>query len=281
MFLDFSHAYNSVNIDKLINILKERVKHNNTFELDIIIQMLKKSNIKIGKYHYQSKHGLPQGSCLSPQLFNIYIDSMISELMLQQPNIELIAYADDLISIGKTDLTKAIQIFTEYNLQINKQKCTSFVDDYDGIPRRKTFKYLGVKINDKGDLIGFGSLIKLLNGKAKKLTWLSKRNPKKVLMLYNAMVGSHLSYWSDRARHQDDLRHKVERSYLTTTKIALNIPKPCPPELVKAFRTRVTTSKFNNYQIKTLLHLIKMASMTNDAGEQLILTESNILNWQV
>jgi retron-type reverse transcriptase len=67
---DIVSAYNNVNHDILLSILRQRIKDKKFLNL---INKLLKSGIMDGKVYEHSLEGTPQGGIVSPLLFNIYM----------------------------------------------------------------------------------------------------------------------------------------------------------------------------------------------------------------
>lgn len=99
VFIDLKSAYDMVSLD----ILKKKLKQNNINSkvIDCIINLMKSRNIyvrspKTGKLTgpKQAHIGLPQGSPLSPLLFNIFTQDLKNVI---GNNVKLLQYADDLV----------------------------------------------------------------------------------------------------------------------------------------------------------------------------------------
>lgn len=88
--LDIEKYFDTVNHDKLISILRERVNDKTT--LHLIRAFLKAGVIEDGLVK-PNKLGVPQGGPLSPILSNIYLDKMDKEL--EQRGLHFVRYADD------------------------------------------------------------------------------------------------------------------------------------------------------------------------------------------
>ena len=88
--LDIEKYFDTVNHDKLISILRERV--NDKTILHLIRAFLKAGVMEDGLVK-PNKLGVPQGGPLSPILSNIYLDKMDKEL--EQRGLHFVRYADD------------------------------------------------------------------------------------------------------------------------------------------------------------------------------------------
>lgn len=88
--MDIEKFFDRVNHDKLISILREKVKEREV--LHLIRQYLKAGVLEDGKL-IDSEMGVPQGGPLSPLLANIYLDKLDKEL--ETRGLHFVRYADD------------------------------------------------------------------------------------------------------------------------------------------------------------------------------------------
>ena len=88
--LDIEKYFDTVNHDKLISIIRERVNDKTTLHL---IRAFLKAGIMEDGLIKPNKLGVPQGGPLSPILSNIYLDKMDKEL--EQRGLHFVRYADD------------------------------------------------------------------------------------------------------------------------------------------------------------------------------------------
>ena len=88
--LDIEKYFDTVNHDKLISIIRERVNDKTTLHL---IRSFLKAGIMEDGLVKPNKIGVPQGGPLSPILSNIYLDKMDREL--EQRGLRFVRYADD------------------------------------------------------------------------------------------------------------------------------------------------------------------------------------------
>ena len=125
-------AYDSVDREILFWILRRRSKNSNESSLISLIEKLHRDSvIEVGSSSLNAEMGLPQGSILSPVLFNIYLEEALnsSEKLKQvRKRGDLLAFADDML-VMTSDREELEIIVNElsslsenYNLRLNKKK---------------------------------------------------------------------------------------------------------------------------------------------------------------
>ena len=97
--LDIEKYFDTVNHDKLISILREKVNDKTT--LHLIRSFLKAGVMEEGLVK-QTELGVPQGGPLSPILSNIYLDKFDKEL--EERNLHFVRYADDCNIFVKSEM---------------------------------------------------------------------------------------------------------------------------------------------------------------------------------
>lgn len=88
--MDIAKYFDTVNHDKLISILRERI--NDAPTLHLIRSFLKAGIMEEGMFK-ESTEGVPQGGPLSPILANVYLDKLDKEL--EARGLRFVRYADD------------------------------------------------------------------------------------------------------------------------------------------------------------------------------------------
>lgn len=98
--LDIEKYFDTVNHDKLISILREKVK--NKVTLNLIRKFLRAGIMDEGVVS-PSEKGVPQGGPLSPVLSNIYLDKFDKEL--EARGLRFVRYADDVNIFVRSEMS--------------------------------------------------------------------------------------------------------------------------------------------------------------------------------
>jgi RNA-directed DNA polymerase len=127
--------------------------------VSLIEKLHKDSIIEVGSSSVIAEMGLPQGSVLSPVLFNVYLEEALgsSELLKKvRSRGDLLAFADDMLIMSneREEIERTIHelacLHMSFNLCLNKKKSEILtadrVEEIAGIRCVKTVKYLGVRI---------------------------------------------------------------------------------------------------------------------------------------
>ncbi|KAG1671311.1 LINE-1 retrotransposable element ORF2 protein [Nymphon striatum] len=181
-FIDFVKAFDRVEHDKLIKVLKEREVC--AMDRKIIADIYRRQKAfmledKEKKYPISIKRGVRQGCILSPVLFNTYADEMMKKAdmnggvtVYENKTINKIAYADDTVLIAENArvleqmLNEVVKEGRKWSIEINKDKTKVMMvtnnkqqeqEDINikldgvGIQQVDKFQYLGVFIDNKLD----------------------------------------------------------------------------------------------------------------------------------
>ena len=117
------------------------------------------STIQVGTHSINAEMGLPQGSVLSPVLFNVYLEEALKssqKLEEVRKRGDLLAFADDMLVMtnNQSELTMIIdelmKLQQQWNLRLNKRKSEILtkedIQEVNDIKCVKTVKYLGVRV---------------------------------------------------------------------------------------------------------------------------------------
>lgn len=97
--LDIEKYFDTVNHDKLISILREKVNDKTTLHL---IRSFLKAGVMEDGLVSPTQTGVPQGGPLSPELSNIYLDKFDKEL--EERGLRFVRYADDCNIFVKSEM---------------------------------------------------------------------------------------------------------------------------------------------------------------------------------
>lgn len=175
MFIDFRQAFDTVRRGHLMRIMKELEIPEKLIKLVIMTLKNSKSTVQVGEgetEEFDVNAGVRQGDALSATLFNLMIESMIRKTncsgTIVNKETQVMAYADDVVILSRTE-KNLIETYermnrqaTEIGLQVSEVK-TKYMRNGRGNNKRTnlrighsnfeevdTFKYLGVRVNNRG-----------------------------------------------------------------------------------------------------------------------------------
>ena len=158
--MDLQKAYDSVDRAILWKLLKKRCQSQQERSLvELIVKLHNDSTIQVGNYSMNAEMGLPQGSVLSPVLFNVYLEEALkSSRKLEEVRRrgDLLAFADDMLVMSNSQseiemiVSELANLESNWNLRLNKKKSEILtgenLPEIGGVKCTKTVKYLGVRV---------------------------------------------------------------------------------------------------------------------------------------
>jgi len=179
-FIDFQKAYDSIHRDTLWECMKEFKIPTKLINMCKTCVQKTRSVVRIEgtlSSFFENKIGLKQCDTLSPMLFNLVLQKVIQSIKMVpsgtkigKEQLNVLAYADDIVLIGKNEIEKR-KLFVEmeniarkYRLQINQEKTKYMIvvrkncvkknkighlkiKNYK-FGRVENFKHLGVKLHE-------------------------------------------------------------------------------------------------------------------------------------
>ncbi|MCR1838911.1 group II intron reverse transcriptase/maturase [Murimonas intestini] len=145
--LDLSKYFDTLNHEKLLNLLRKNVKDERVIQW--IKRYLKRGVMENGVV-METEEGSPQGGNISPLLANIYLNEFDQEY--EKRGVKFVRYADDIVLLAKSDRAakRLLETSTKYlegplKLKVNQEK--SRVVSIFAI---RNFKFLGFTLGKNG-----------------------------------------------------------------------------------------------------------------------------------
>lgn len=262
IFLDLSKAYDNVNVKKLRDIMDSKMipATLTNWTINFFINRKIKMKTALEEIEITTSTGLPQGSTLSPLAFNIYTTGIHE---LNEKNIKIIQYADDLVVLGwnsnlktlvenlQNKIDEVINCLEDLELKTNGEKSAVImfgnetkiqpieININNSITPQKTNQtYLGINIDKK---LNFKAHIDNLKAACEKklniMKFLSNKtwgaHPDSQLKIYKAMIRSKLDYgasiFGDAAKTN---LHKLDTIQNSALRLALGCLKTTPTNVL-------------------------------------------------
>ena len=146
--LDLSKYFDTLNHERLLNLLREEIKD------ERVIQMIKrylKSGVMENGVVMETDMGSPQGGNLSPLLANIYLNEFDHEY--EKRGVPCVRYADDIVLLARSEraakrLLESSISYLEGKLRLTVNREKSRVTSVFSI---RNFKYLGFALGRNGN----------------------------------------------------------------------------------------------------------------------------------
>lgn len=171
--LDLSRYFDTLNHEKLLNLLRETIKDERVIQL---IKKFLKSRVMENSVKIATTEGSPQGGPLSPLLANVYLNEFDWEY--ERRGVPVIRYADDIVLLCKSQraaerlLESSIRYLEgKLKLRVNRDKC-----HIARVNATKNFKFLGFAYGKGKDGLFIRAHPKALLKAKNRLRAITKRN---------------------------------------------------------------------------------------------------------
>ena len=148
VLLDLSKYFDTLNHEKLLNLLRKEIKDERVIQL---VKRFLKSGVMENGVVMATEKGSPQGGPLSPLLANIYLNEFDHEY--ERRGVPVVRYADDIVMLCKSERAaeRLLESSTRYlegklKLRVNREK-----SHIAKVNATKKFKFLGFAFGKSKD----------------------------------------------------------------------------------------------------------------------------------
>lgn len=218
--LDLSKYFDTLNHEKLLNLLRETIKDERVIQL---IKKFLKSGVMENGVKIATTEGSPQGGPLSPLLANVYLNEFDWEY--ERRGVPVIRYADDIVLLCKSQraaerLLESSIRYLEGKLKLRVNRDKSHIAKVNAT---KNFKFLGFAYGKGKDGLFIRVHPKALLKAKNRLRAITKRNrgvnARKVMQETKVYMTGWLNYYGiaslkTKMQEWDEwLRHRI-RAYI-------------------------------------------------------------------
>lgn len=261
MFLDIAKAYNSLDRELLVKIIESNIKPS---ALYLLRQIIMKQSCLLYNITVDSEKGVAQGSVISPQLFNIYLDRLISTLKDELEGLSsIVCYADDSVLFRSFEFSKLTEIFARFGFKINATKSVRFRRRYDKkIPMRKRTKYLGYGVDHTGKPFGKCKAKQSIEESAKKISKIGLWNDPKAQRMLAACCEGRAKFYQEKQMLDLDCGKLIKKSLKWNKSLTNDTACMVAEAILKKIRVGANEDKLRAYCC-SLRQLFKLAECSS------------------
>ena len=192
VLLDLSKYFDTLNHEKLLNLLRKEIKDERVIQL---VKRFLKSGVMENGVVMATEEGSPQGGPLSPLLANIYLNEFDHEY--EGRGVPVVRYADDIVLLCKSERAaeRLLESSTRYlegklKLKVNRDK-----SHIAKVIATKKFKFLGFACGKGKDGLFIRVHQKSMQKAKDKLRTLTRRNQAKNVRQVMAEVKRYMQGW--------------------------------------------------------------------------------------
>jgi exonuclease III len=308
--IDMSKAFDTVDRPLLVEMLEKVVEDEGTLAIIKVLLANTSLRVKLGKLigeRFETNIGVPQGDCLSPKLFTLYLDAALKQLLddtnyqkdhdytaqqdhndhnyvAKKPNPHLppyLGYADDIdfvcmnMSEAHAIVDKATCILRLYGLLINptKTEYTTVIKSSIKPDALLKVKKLGSLLDEDEELARRKVLSNSILFKFQRLWKNSKVSNKCKVLIYNTYVESVLLYnastWATNATFdkQIDGFHRRQLRHVLNYKYPKIIKNE---DLYRITNTTPVSGRIKNRRKSLLGHVLRRDSGASDVYKHIL-----------
>lgn len=192
VLLDLSKYFDTLNHEKLLNLLREEINDERVIQL---VKRFLKSGVMENGVVMATEEGSPQGGPLSPLLANIYLNKFDHEY--ERRGVPVVRYADDIVLLCKSEraaerLLESSSRYLEGKLKLKVNRDKSHIAK---VKATKKFKFLGFAFGKGKDGLFIRVHQKSMQKAKDKLRALTRRNQAKNVRQVMAEVKLYMQGW--------------------------------------------------------------------------------------
>ena len=192
VLLDLSKYFDTLNHEKLLNLLRKEIKDERVIQL---VKRFLKSGVMENGVVMATEEGSPQGGPLSPLLANIYLNEFDHEY--EGRGVPVVRYADDIVLLCKSEraaerLLKSSTRYLEGKLKLKVNRDKSHIAKVNAT---KKFKFLGFAFGEGKDGLFIRVHQKSMQKAKDTLRKLTRRNRGKNVRQVMAEVKRYMQGW--------------------------------------------------------------------------------------
>ena len=192
VLLDLSKYFDTLNHEKLLNLLRKEIKDERVIQL---VKRFLKSGVMENGVVMATEEGSPQGGPLSPLLANIYLNEFDHEY--EGRGVPVVRYADDIVLLCKSKRAaeRLLESSTRYLEEKLKLKLNRDKSHIAKVNATKKFKFLGFAFGKGKDGLFIRAHQKSMQKAKDKLRALTRRNQAKNVRQVMAEVKRYMQGW--------------------------------------------------------------------------------------
>ena len=206
---------------------------------------------------------MPQGSLVSPALFNIFFSSLLDKLSAVG---QTLGYADDVSQATRNaaDIETSLDIIddwcTQTGMLINKGKSGIFTknsnrSDIRGIQTLKHYKYLGIELKSTRTLMEYIKKLRLVSyRKAWRIKYMTTNNSlKSTILLVKTLIHPAINYVKKSTKKINEME-ALDKIIRQTIRISIGLGNNTKNDVINSLLTTKNAGKLRKGETKHLIN---------------------------